>query len=60
MLHALEVPYQLAELLSLEQVGSSGIQTAFREANHLRTDADATLVQYLDSVPVALSYLSSS
>ena len=44
-------------LLSLERVAHGGFKRALRNAEHLRADANATLVERLDRVLVAVSLL---
>lgn len=41
----------LAELLALERVRNRLVERALRETDHLRGNADTTLVQDLDRVP---------
>ena len=53
VLHALEVGDARAELLALEGVGDREVHGALRDAEHLRRDADAALVQRLDRDLVA-------
>ena len=56
-LHALEFADGLAELLALPGVGDGVLQRAARQADHLRADRDAPLVQRLDRDLVALARL---
>src|SRR3989442_6770974 len=55
MLHRLELRNRLAELLPVFRVFDGVIERALREPDHLRTDADAPLVQRFDRDLVALA-----
>jgi hypothetical protein len=48
----------LSKLLALVQKRHGRVERALREANHLRGNADATLVQQLDGDLVALADLA--
>ena len=52
-LHALELGDRLAELLALGHVAEGVVERALGQADHLRADADAALVQGLDRDLVA-------
>ena len=58
MLHGLELGDRLAELLALLRVGDGVLERALGEADHLRADADAALVQRFDRDLVSLSDLA--
>ena len=57
-LHHLELRDGLAELLALPGVSGGMFQRAARQADHLRADADAALVERLDGDLVALAHLA--
>ncbi len=57
-LHRLKVGDRLSKLLALVQKRHGRVERALREANHLRGNADATLVQQLDGDLVALADLA--
>ena len=58
MLERLEFEDLLAELFSLECVGYRGVEGALGDADHLRPDAHATLVQESRGVLVSLAELT--
>ena len=58
VLHGLELGDRLAELLPLLRVLDGVIERAARQADHLRADADASLVQRFDGRLVALADLA--
>lgn len=51
------VSHQLAELFPLEQVGNRRSHAALSQTSHLCTNADSSLVQDLDRVPIAVTHL---
>src|SRR5262245_55383077 len=58
MLHRLEFGDRLAELLALAGVLDRMVERALRQADHLRADADAPLVERFDRNLVALADLA--
>lgn len=57
-LQALELADGRAELLALEEVGHGGVEGALCNAQHLRGNADAALVQNLNGDLIALADLA--